>query len=1274
MSSTDQQAAATQQTNEVTDEEKKRRAIELQQQIDQARAKAGAPNPAGKGYDENELRTTLKDTPVGRAYQSWIEEKKIGEAQLPEYTKQYDELVGSASPEVRTYAESHPATQYEIQRSMEGKFAANLNTKQRRGDLDYQRREIYQQVLKDNPGADIDVIDQLYKERVDVFNKNISNVSTNYEATLAARQQGFNVGSGISDNLSETFQKDFDKRFAEHNKGINLTEGTNPLVSKPAPAPEAPKVTPQNPRVQIERNNPNKLYGNPKQAIKNTPNKNINLSENILTSSNKPVSVSQPQNNLASIFGIAPEKPRELTKEQVMSMTPEQISAYNQQVQAWNQYAAYTNDQAKDISKANMISNRENWERNRARFAKFVAEAKKDGVQFVNLETPKGIITVPIEQALQKKGVTGISAVPQIPEGYTVGGRLENYPENLVLMPEDKRVYGPIKPQQNDYVKNFASLFGTEQPVTTATQNAKSPVQNIRDVGEGVGTGLLRTSLLLTNTVPEAFMNIIAKRDAMAGSETLQKQEEQYKALGIGPSVLPSIETGQGTGRSTYYNAGELAGEIIPALLGIEKAFKNPFAKGEKIGVRPKTNAPEIATSSEKITGVKAYPARLTRDQGYGEKPDLIAGYNPKEETNIKKAFQIPEPFVQEQGLVRGAKDYGNLREQIAGIKEPESVKGVTPVELDALYKPDVEVRRAPEPNTFRVDEGSMFGKDTASTFGNTNIDLGTGTGAKIEPSKNALAGVITKPVNSIPFGSQAVRLGEGRIIETRLNLGESPLGRVVKTRTPVNQFDVRLTEKPEPEVFKIEGKKPVAEDVFYTAQENIPRTRAKKIGTYRIQTDKLIGRTVNPLGEIFKNAKEPLIKSGSTKIGIRETLLKLDTEKKYPRLFEKKAFERSAVDAEKRREANKNKFISTTADLGKGIIQRLPARPGGIFSSLGRGKGYFVSRSTGESGLRKFNAPRPPPSEGELKNNGKQIVIQKSESAKFSTQKVELGIGKGKAVMIAGGGAASLAPLPLVHPEEGGGIFGNNTISNGTGTNSTGANSTTIPPLLDQGRDQQSVLEPQSITDQRPSTTSKNAVAAISGTSQRSSLNQLTGIRVSEKTKQGQIESSAQKFKQPQVFKQKQTPAQMFRQKLIQPYPEAFDFAQPQRFAQALRQPEALKLKTKQPQQLKFKEPPRGAGAKLAGDRNKKKESKRQAKKPDFLGNVPEEQISGMFNRYEVIVGTKRSAKQLRKDNAFTRKKNNVKSFVHGSNKQFLSNKKTPILDRPKKKVKNPF
>lgn len=142
-------------------------------------------------------------------------------------------------------------------------------------------------------------------------------------------------------------------------------------------------------------------------------------------------------------------------------------------------------------------------------------------------------------------------------------------------------------------------------------------------------------------------------------------------------------------------------------------------------------------------------------------------------------------------------------------------------------------------------------------------------------------------------------------------------------------------------------------------------------------------------------------------------------------------------------------------------------------------------------------------------------------------------------------------------------------------------------------------------------------------GQSQSEKLDQLVKQKIGQP--QAYKQDQAQKFKQlerqaleqPQLFKQEQAP-KLDTELLLSP---KLDFQQPQKLEQKL----IVKNKEEIPPV-----PPVGVfDERKRPNKNKKK----KAERADFLGNVPETQIEGVYNRSEVVYGLKKINKLVGRD-----------------------------------------
>lgn len=222
---------------------------------------------------------------------------------------------------------------------------------------------------------------------------------------------------------------------------VNKTLGLNPLTGNPI-EPSEP-ITPQRVRPHILTNQPS-----------NVETKNpVFVSESVFTAPEAPPRII-PQNNTASIFGIAPDKPRKLTPQDIESMTPQEIENYNKQVAVYNEYVGYAQKQYLGQKEAKTIlrqSNKENYLAYKNDIKSFVDQARQQGTTTITITTKQGQVkTVPIERAvneiLKTKDVENIGLVPAIPVGYVpLGGHLEGFPSGVLLQPKETVIKQDIK-------------------------------------------------------------------------------------------------------------------------------------------------------------------------------------------------------------------------------------------------------------------------------------------------------------------------------------------------------------------------------------------------------------------------------------------------------------------------------------------------------------------------------------------------------------------------------------------------------------------------------------------------------------------------------------------------------------------------------------------------------------------------------------------------------------------------------------------------------------
>lgn len=194
--------------------------IELQQKADELQKQAAAANPEG-----HYLSAERQGATAILKWKQFESQREIKKAEAQAAETEYQNMI-AANPELAAYAKEHPATQYEIKTYSRGVTGYDPTSQpdraRNKADLDVRRTEMIFGIAQANPSYSISKISEAYNERSSSLLP--QNVTVNYEATLAARQQGLNVGSAIYNDLPETYQKEWEKQFRERNKIISLTE------------------------------------------------------------------------------------------------------------------------------------------------------------------------------------------------------------------------------------------------------------------------------------------------------------------------------------------------------------------------------------------------------------------------------------------------------------------------------------------------------------------------------------------------------------------------------------------------------------------------------------------------------------------------------------------------------------------------------------------------------------------------------------------------------------------------------------------------------------------------------------------------------------------------------------------------------------------------------------------------------------------------------------------------------------------------------------------
>ncbi len=578
MSTAQEQAAAQSSSAPLTDAEKKRLS-DLYSQIEEQSARANAANPEGRPRD-NESQLNIQRRAA-------FEAQRAAETQrLQSLLTEFRQLESRASSQLKQdISEGGKRSQGQARLLAIKEFGGNLERQEfspSPGDRAQQEelakiaayypyatntdvRNFYNNKIDEIELAQKDAVraerfgDYVAPKPVRGFSRRSAipaNVEIDYAGTLAARMAGYNVGSGLTRNLPETFAKDEEKRFGERNKFIGLTEGKMP---EPTPPPiQAPPITPQRQRAQTIQDSMDKTFAAPGFAQKGSDayrgvKQQVHVLDSSLPVSRAELSVGafdlEGQNATAAIFGIAPDKPKKLTEADVAKMSQAEIDAYNRQVETWNQYAGYVEKQSKAFVEAQRLVSLGSWKERKTELKDFIREAKKEGVKFVTINTKTGAITVPIERAayeiIKADDVIGIGAVPNLPEGYTVAGS----PQELVLLQEPKVIKQDIMgniteqtgfgiPPQPSTIPgggmNFLTLVG-ERAKEIVMDRSKSPAERglaaLGQVGVETFGGFVNLSLAAVKAYADLFNGTPANETKIIGGVEVELPETAPGAI-----------------------------------------------------------------------------------------------------------------------------------------------------------------------------------------------------------------------------------------------------------------------------------------------------------------------------------------------------------------------------------------------------------------------------------------------------------------------------------------------------------------------------------------------------------------------------------------------------------------------------------------------------------------------------------------------------------------------------------------------------------------------
>ncbi len=689
--STEQQAAAQSTTTQLTDADKKR-VVELQEQLIELQRQANASNPAGKSYDTGQLQTTMKDTQTGKQYAAWLQSTASARARIPAIESEYQTMI--ANPTLKSYAQNHPATASEIRYYAISQTGFDPDIQSSRKDIDVARVNMIKDLARSNPSLSINEISQMYKERSGKLLP--ENVETDYSGTLKAREMGFNVLSGLSTNLPETFAKDFEKRFAERNKFIGLTE--NITTEKANIITDTiTKVTPQRQRVQAQTGQPDSMFANPtfikqKKSIDalgvDTTNTSTHYTIGLTEGSTGP----KPKAFAVSLFEGSPATPRDLTQEQVNALSPSEFALYKTEYDVFNRYQKdkYLKERKQFFGE---------YKEDRQKIKEFLGEAKKEGATRIKITDEQGnlLVSSPIERAyydIRKQGNKLVYLTPagtpeqlltgytqdekgKITSSYTKGERFAN--GNFI---PDKPTTPPT-PQPKDALSNA---------IKTLSQMSKHSTNPFIAATSGFFAETVSTFgglVNLSGLSAEAFVRY------KTGDPNRIISKPEIELAPTEPSRLTDAIISSSQKAYKYKNLKAFA-EVGEGLGNYSQALQNDTAKtlGETAGFlfpfSPTSFLKAIPISTEKaaVAGISKTATSLVA--GYGSKTRPFLSFTSEGKVMLgapKFQGEIVAEAVTQKQLKRGIKlaaDSSALSQKVfSDIETIQKIKGVTPETLE---------------------------------------------------------------------------------------------------------------------------------------------------------------------------------------------------------------------------------------------------------------------------------------------------------------------------------------------------------------------------------------------------------------------------------------------------------------------------------------------------------------------------------------------------------------------------------------------------------------
>lgn len=588
-------------------EAEKQKVLETQQRLDQLERQASAPNPGGS---PQYLESIPKDSPNYRAYVGWQQSTAAAKEKLPQVQAEYNTLI--SNPALAEYAKEHPATQYEVKRfavSATGfDRAAQPDRARNPNDIDLKRTQMIEGIARANPSFSIQEVSKEYNVRSG--NLNPPNVEIDYSGTLAARAAGYNVGSALYNNLAPTFQKEEDKRFAEKNKFIGLTENITTEKPTAKPPTRTAYTVGLTETLGGERTAQPKAYG-------------ISLTEG------------------------APREPRKLSQAEVNKLSASEYAIYKSEYDQYNAYIKSQNEKIKAENKKAKIEGLTSWVHSKGILLTDIETMKKEGVKEVTILTKGKSETVPIDRAflsivsksMSKKPedqIVGIFTPPVIPKGYEVAGvnltgegftEYGSNPVGTILVREIPKPEAKKEQTGEEFWSGFVGKVGQRAGEITSDRS-QNPVARTFAAGGQVAAEIGGGLISIGGEISRIQLPDIRKAagELFNGTASNQTQTNQTEGLPLGyisdrtlnqtvpeqaPPVTPSTAPGALlTGLSSGVIAAVSKGDAGLIAAGAQRGVGAFESIARKQGILP--TAVQTALYVDPIAWQKAIPFRST--------------------------------------------------------------------------------------------------------------------------------------------------------------------------------------------------------------------------------------------------------------------------------------------------------------------------------------------------------------------------------------------------------------------------------------------------------------------------------------------------------------------------------------------------------------------------------------------------------------------------------------------------------------------------------------